>query len=140
MKKREPVSKIMTSQVITLGSEKTLYDAEKLFSSNKFRHLPIVQGDDLIGILSLTDLLRISFVDSYGGDDEEQIDTAVYDLLSIDQVMVSDPVVVSPDQTIREVAEILSEREFHALPVVEGTKLVGIVTSTDLIKYLLDQY
>lgn len=140
MKKREPVSKIMTSQVTTLGLEKSLYDAEKLFKANKFRHIPIVQGDDLIGILSLTDLLRISFVDSYGDDDEGQIDTAVYDLLSIDQVMVSDPVAVSPDQTIREVAEILSEKEFHALPVVEGTKLVGIVTTTDLIKYLLEQY
>lgn len=139
MKKREPVSKIMTSQVTSLGLEKTLYDAEKLFKNNKFRHIPIVQGDDLIGMLSLTDLMRISFVDSYG-DDQEPIDTAVYDLLSIDQVMVSNPVAVSPDQTIREVAEILSEREFHALPVVEGSKLVGIVTTTDLIKYLLDQY
>lgn len=139
MKKREPVSKIMTNQVTTLGLEKTLYDAEKLFKANKFRHIPVVQGEDLIGMLSLTDLMRISFVDSYG-DEEGQIDTAVYDLLSIDQVMVANPVAVSPDQTIREVAEILAEREFHALPVVEGTKLVGIVTTTDLIKYLLDQY
>ena len=43
-------------------------------------------------------------------------------------------------QTIKEVAEILASREFHALPVIDGTKLVGIVTTTDLIKYLLEQH
>ena len=47
---------------------------------------------------------------------------------------------VSPDTTIKEVAEILSQREFHALPVVLDELLVGMVTTTDLIKYLIDQY
>jgi CBS domain-containing membrane protein len=49
-------------------------------------------------------------------------------------------VTVSPETTIREVAEILASREFHALPVVLDELLVGIVTTTDLIKYLLAQY
>jgi CBS domain-containing protein len=56
------------------------------------------------------------------------------------QVMVSNPVTVKSMQTIKEVAEILASREFHALPVIDGTKLVGIVTTTDLIKYLLEQH
>jgi CBS domain-containing protein len=47
---------------------------------------------------------------------------------------------VSPDATIKEVAEILSRKEFHALPVVDNNKLVGIVTTTDLINYLLEQF
>jgi CBS domain-containing protein len=86
-------------------------------------------------MLSLTDLLRLSFMDTYG-DDESSIDTAVYSM----QVMVSNPVTVKSMQTIKEVAEILASREFHALPVIDGTKLVGIVTTTDLIKYLLEQH
>jgi CBS domain-containing membrane protein len=49
-------------------------------------------------------------------------------------------VTVAPETTIKEVAEILSKREFHALPIVEGDLLVGIVTTTDIIKYLLEQY
>jgi CBS domain-containing protein len=49
-------------------------------------------------------------------------------------------VTVSPDTTIKEVAEILASREFHALPVCEGDLLVGIVTTKDLIKYLIEQY
>ena len=47
---------------------------------------------------------------------------------------------ISPDTTIKEAAEILAKKEFHALPVCEGDLLVGIVTTTDLIKYLIEQY
>lgn len=61
-------------------------------------------------------------------------------MFSVEQVMARNLVKVSPDTTIKEVAEILSKREFHALPVVLDELLVGIVTTTDLIKYLIDQY
>jgi len=139
MKQREPVSKIMTEQVITVNTTQSLTEAEQLFKDHNIRHIPVVSGNKLIGILSLTDLLRISFVESYGNE-ESNVDTAVYSMLSIEQVMISKPQTVSSHQTIKEVAEILAGREFHALPVVDDGELKGIVTTTDLIKYLLDQY
>lgn len=98
-----------------------------------------MSGEDIIGMLSLTDLLRVSFVDTYGSD-ESDVDTAVYNMLTIEQVMVKNIVSVSSTQTIKEVAEILAKNEFHALPVVDDDKLVGIVTTTDLLNYLLEQY
>ncbi|MBU2904687.1 MULTISPECIES: CBS domain-containing protein [Arenibacter] len=139
MKRREPVSKIMTTDLITINHTNSLLDAEKLFEKHKIRHIPVVNNKKIIGILSLTDLLRISFVDNYGEDDS-QVDTAVYNMLSIEQVMVKDPVHISPSLTVKEVAEILAKKEFHALPVVENGDLVGIVTTTDLLNYLLEQY
>lgn len=139
MKKREPVSKIMTTDLVTINHTNSLLDAEKLFKKHKIRHIPVVSNKKIIGILSLTDLLRISFVDTYGEDDS-QVDTAVYNMLSIEQVMVKDPVHIAPSLTIKEVAEILAKKEFHALPVVENGDLVGIVTTTDLLNYLLEQY
>jgi CBS domain-containing protein len=54
--------------------------------------------------------------------------------------MAKDVVSVTSKTTIQEVAEFLSKKEFHALPVVENDELVGIVTTTDLITYLLEQY
>lgn len=129
----------MTAQVVTVNLTNSLDEAEALFKKHHIRHMPVVSGSKLIGMLSLTDLLRISFVDNYG-EDEGHVDTAVYNMLSIEQVMVSNPVTVSSDLSIKEVAEILASKEFHALPVVDGERLVGIVTTTDLIKYLLDQY
>ena len=139
MKRREPVSKIMTTDLVTINHTNSLLDAEKLFEKHKIRHIPVVNNKKIIGILSLTDLLRISFVDNYGEDDS-QVDTAVYNMLSIEHVMVKDPVHIAPSLTIKEVAEILAKKEFHALPVVENGELVGIVTTTDLLDYLLEQY
>ena len=129
----------MTTDLITINHTNSLLDAEKLFEKHKIRHIPVVSNKKIIGILSLTDLLRISFVDNYGEDDS-QVDTAVYNMLSIEQVMVKDPVHISPSLTIKEVAEILAKKEFHALPVVDNGELVGIVTTTDLLNYLLEQY
>ncbi|NVK52732.1 MAG: CBS domain-containing protein [Flavobacteriaceae bacterium] len=139
MKRRELVSKIMSTDLITVNLSNNLVEAEKLFTENSIRHIPVVSGDDIIGMLSLTDLLRVSFVDAYGND-ERDVDTAVYNMLSIEQVMVKNIVSVSSTQTIKEVAEVLAKNEFHALPVVDNTKLVGIVTTTDLLNYLLEQY
>jgi CBS domain-containing protein len=139
MKRREPVSKIMSTDLVTINHTNSLFDAEKLFKKHKIRHIPVVENKKIIGILSLTDLLRISFVDNYGEDDSD-VDTAVYNMLSIEQVMVKDPVHIAPSLTIKEVAEILAKKEFHALPVVENGDLVGIVTTTDLLNYLLEQY
>ena len=139
MKRRELVSKIMSTELITVNLSNNLVEAEKLFNENSIRHIPVVSGSDIIGILSLTDLLRVSFVDTYGSD-ESDVDTAVYNMLSIEQVMVKNLVSVTSTQTIKEVAEVLSKNEFHALPVVDEGKLVGIVTTTDLLNYLLEQY
>jgi len=63
----------------------------------------------------------------------------VYDMFSIQQVMAKNLFMVAPNSTIKEVAELLSKKEFHALPVVEDNELVGIVTTTDLINYLIAQ-
>ena len=138
MKRRELVSKIMSTELITVNHTNNLVEAEKLFKENSIRHIPVVSGDDIIGMLSLTDLLRVTFVDSYSSDDN--VDTAVYNMLSIEQVMVKNLVSVSSTQTIKEVTKVLAKNEFHALPVIDNNKLVGIVTTTDLLNYLLEQY
>lgn len=139
MKQKVPVSTIMTKNVVKLNLQDDLTKAELLFKRNKIRHIPVVNGNKIIGMLSYTDLLRISFVDAVD-DTDEVIDATVYNLFTVEQVMAKNLVTISPFTTIKEAAEILSSKEFHALPVVEEDMLVGIVTTTDLIKYLIDQY
>ena len=138
MKHRVPVSQIMTKDVVKLTTKNTLFDAEKLFKEHNIRHLPVVSGNQLIGILSYSDLLRISF--SELSDNEEKVDTTVYNAYTIEQVMAKNPVGVSPDQTVRDVTEILAKQSFHSLPVVENCELKGVITTTDLLKYFLEQY
>lgn len=139
MKNRVPVSEIMTKNLIKLNLNDDLTKAEHLFKKHKIRHIPVVNGNKIIGMLSYTDLLRISFVDAVD-DDSEIVDTTIYNMFTIEQVMAKKLVTISAETTIRETAEILSHNEFHALPVCMGDLLVGIVTTTDLIKYLLKQY
>ena len=139
LRHRIPVSTIMTKKIITLSAKDELETAERLFKENHIRHIPVVEGDKIIGMLSLTDLLRISFADGVY-EDESEVETIVYNMFTVPQVMAKNLKSVSANTTIKEVAEILAKNEFHALPVLEGDKLVGIVTTTDLIKYLLEQY
>ena len=140
MKKGTPVAAIMSQNVITLNHSDELLTAEKLFKKHHIRHIPVIKGDKLIGMLSYTDLLRISFADAIEDNSESEVETIVYNMFTIEQVMAKNLITISSKSTIKEVAQILSKKEFHALPVVEGSKLVGIVTTTDLINYLLEQY
>lgn len=137
MKKRTPISTIMTKDVITLNSTDNLETAERLFKKNKIRHIPVVSGNKVIGMLSLTDLLRISFAEDF---DEESVETIVYNMFTIEQVMAKNLVSVASSTIIKEVAEILSKKEFHAIPVIDDGELTGIVTTTDLINYLIEQF
>lgn len=139
MIRKAPISMIMTTPVITLNKTDNLEAAERLFKLNHIRHIPVVEGNVIIGMLSYTDLLRLSFAD-VDYDNDDMSDVMVYSMFSIEQVMNKNIVSVSSSNSIKEVAEILASKEFHALPVVDNNSLVGIVTTTDLIKYLLKQF
>lgn len=134
------ISMIMTEDVITLKKTDSLETAEKLFKRHNIRHIPVVSGNVIVGMLSYTDLLRLSFADITNDDDNGSADVMVYNMFTIEQVMKRNIVTVSSANSIKEVAEILATKEFHALPVVDKNILSGIVTTTDLINYLLKQF
>lgn len=137
MKQRVPVSQIMSKELITLTPKDSLYDAEKLFKQYHIRHLPIVEDKKLVGVVSYSDLLKISYADV---NEEDDIEAVVYDMYSIPQLMAKSPVTVSSDTNIKDVTETLANHTFHSIPVVDDGELVGIVTTTDLLKYFIDQY
>ena len=133
-----PVSDIMSKNIIALTREDNLERAEKLFKRHKIRHIPVVQGETVIGMLSYSDLLRISF--SEVADDEHNIDSVVFDMFTIEQVMTKSVISIASNTSIKDAAEILAKQEFHALPVVDLGILIGIITTTDLLNYFVKQY
>ncbi|MEK6495025.1 CBS domain-containing protein [Myroides odoratimimus] len=140
MKQKVPVEEIMTKELITLTLSDSLYDAERLFKKHKIRHIPIVNGDVLVGVLSYSDLIKISYVDVVE-DESEDIPSVVYDMYSIEQLMAKVVVSALPTATVKEVTEILSKQSYHSIPIVDHLgHLKGIVTTTDLLKYFLKQY
>jgi CBS domain-containing protein len=138
MKQYVPISSIMTRKLVKLNIADSLTKAEELFKKNKVRHLPVISGNKLIGILSYADLLKVSLADF--GDEDESVDTTVFNMFTLEQVMVKNVTTIQMNENIKLAAEILAKKDFRALPVMDGNLLVGILTTTDLIKYLLEQY
>ncbi len=103
----------MTTKMITVGINEDLRKVKDLMKEKHIRHLPVVSGDELVGIISNTDLMRLSFGGLFDG--QAQADEAIFDMLKLDQVMVKQPKTVNAEDTIREVAEYLAAAEFHAL-------------------------
>ena len=138
MKKREPISHIMTKTVVTANENDDLKTVVEQLKKNAIRHIPIVKGKEVVGIISRTDINRLTFGALFEG--QEGADEAILDMLTISQVMTSKPKTVSSDTIIRDLAEIFVKEDFHALPVVDNGQLKGIVTTTDVVKYFLEQY
>lgn len=127
----------MTPNIKTVNQTNTLYDVKDMLEEEQFHHVPVVSGDKVVGMLSKTDLQKISFINTVDG---QGLTTAMYDALTIEQVMTKDVETVQKTDTIHDVAVTLAKNQFHALPVMDGDKLMGIVTTTDLIDYLIEQY
>ncbi len=119
----EPLSSIMTRQVITANPEDKLSVARDIFLKNRVHHLPVVHGKTLMGILTTYDMFK--FVNR----NED------YDKILIKDVMTSHVATLEPEDKIGSAAELFLENLFHAVPIVKNGELQGIVTSFDVIKY-----
>src|SRR5690554_2670067 len=118
MKQNVPVSEIMSKELITLSPKQSLYEAEKLFNRQHIRHIPVVEDKRLVGMISHTDLLRLSFADL---DESDEFSVPViYEMFGIPDVMTRVPVFIEVDSTIKETAEILARQSFHSLPVLDN--------------------
>ena len=138
MKNDVRVSEIMTKNIHRVSLSDNLSTAESLMKKNHIRHLPVVENEHIVGMLSLNDLLRISFADAVDGNGEE-VENSVYDMFSIEQVMTEKVKYISSETTVKEAARLFLENEFHALPVVDDDCLTGIVTTTDIIRFFLSK-
>lgn len=137
MKHREPISHIMSKEVKTVHKNQNLADVQKLMDEFKIRHIPVVDGSKVIGILSRTDIMNARYGAIKGG---EALQTSLLEQMPVEKAMFANPQTVSSGISIREVGGIFHKNTFSALPVVEDDQLVGIVTTQDMIGYLLEQY
>ncbi len=125
------VSEIMSKQVINIDYRRSVKEAMDVMDNYNVRHLPVMNGENLIGIVSKSDVDKVKFLESYTKNNEN-----VHNL-SIEHFMTKSVNTIQHDDTIREAGEILSLMSYHALPVLDGENLVGIITSTDFILHLL---
>lgn len=139
MKKNEPVTHIMSADPVTVGRNDPVSKARQTMEQKDIHHLPVVDGEALVGIITSSDFLRVSFGE-FGNQDARSLDAMLDHTYTISDLMNQNPTTLDSTQTVRDAATVLVSSGFHSLPVVNDGHLVGIVTSSDLIQYLLDQY
>lgn len=111
------VAEIMTKTVVTVTPETTVGEARRIFQDAWIGHLPVMEGELLVGIVSERDLAR-----------------AVGDAMPVEEIMTQPVFVLSPAATIRQAARIFAERRLGALPVLDGRQLVGMVSVVDVMR------
>ena len=128
------VGRRMKRDLVTVTPGTTLEEAARLLRAHRIHHLPVVEkGNRLAGIVSDTDLRNATL----GGITGDADRTASGRLVTAGEIMTTDVVTLSPGDTLDDAILVLSRGRIGALPVVEGERLVGIVTKADILSAML---
>ena len=128
------VREIMTTDVTTLQESDAMLEAALIFARSSIRHLPILREKTLVGVITERDVKRFS-PGVLSGVSSEQYQT-VMESTPLSKVMTRDPVTLTPDQPVAEAAEIFCAKRFGCLPVLENGSLVGIITTSDILRLM----
>ena len=119
------VRDIMATDLVTVGPEGTARQAYKLMRDRKIRHLPVLAGGRLVGILSDRDLRPVLLSPGLAR-------------ARVEEIMSEELTTIAPGASVEEAASLLVVKKIGCLPVVEEERLIGIVTETDLLAVLVE--
>lgn len=123
----------MSEKIVTISADDRLSTVEDIMTLGRVRHMPVVRGGRLVGVVSERDLLRASLSNLTAFGNEQR--RAFLQAVEIRRVMSAPPVVIHPDASPEEAAAVMAEKKIGCLPVVDGDELVGLLTETDLLRY-----
>jgi acetoin utilization protein AcuB len=132
---RSQVADWMTQDPITTTPDASLVTAYELMVENEIRRLPVVEKDELVGIITLSDVLGA--IPSLLEDLDTETKLSLTDR-RVRMVMAWDPVTVDPEDTVQEAAERMLEYQVSGLPVVSGGRPVGIITESDIFRLVVE--
>ena len=122
------IDAIMSTNLITVTPSATLAEARSLMQENRIHHIPVVEGDQIVGLITLTNVLAAT--DSFLRDDQTRIHA---NEIGIGDAMVTDVATVDINASLRHAALFLEKHKIGCLPVLDDGKLVGIITDTDFV-------
>lgn len=127
---------VMTRQPHSLSPMDQVERADELCKAYNIHHLPVVDiYGRVIGILSKSDLLKISYgLSLFRNNDPERFNRTLFASVLVRDIMTRDVTVLSAEATVADALAIFEQNRFHAIPIVEGDRLIGIVTPIDLLK------
>lgn len=130
------VREVMATEVTTLGRNDTLQLAQDIMNLGRVRHFPVIEDGQVVGVVSQRDLYKASLgsVMKYG----EKAQREFLNTIVVKEVMKYPPITIAPHASVKEAARLMMEEKIGCLPVLDGAKLVGIVTETDMLKLVAE--
>ncbi|WP_223786778.1 CBS domain-containing protein [Marinicella meishanensis] len=129
----------MSTDIQTVQQGQNLSDVYQIMSQAGVHHVPILNAKQLVGMVSFTDMMQLNF--NLQGFDQSGFAEMIDQQYKITDIMSQDLTTLQDKQSIRDAVHLLADGGFHSLPVVDDQQqLIGMVTSTDLICYLKEQY
>lgn len=129
------VRDLMKRQVVTIDPDEPIINAIKAMEAGIFRRIPVVEGSVLVGIITDRDLRQA--INSPVVFHEISYDKYVLTAISVGSCMTRNPITVGPDTDVIDAARLVEDKKIGGLPVVEDDVLIGIITVSDLINYLI---
>ena len=130
----ETVQKIMMGSPVTLTPDDTLDLANNVISLGRIRHIPVVENGKLVGLLSERDLIGAAANRIFGLNQKSK--SALLKTESVKSIMKKRLVTVTPDTPIRDAARLMADKKIGCVPVIRDGALVGLVTTTNVLRYL----
>jgi len=135
MKPHVFVTQIMNKKVVTINIEDNLIEAKGIMDKVGIRHLPVMHHDRLVGMLSKTDINRLEYMSDFA---QGKVGVgSFFEIFTIEDIMSKEVVTVQTDDSLSHIAGIFSRNNFHAMPVLEGDVLCGIVSVKDVLKHFI---
>ena len=128
------VTQIMMGSPVTLGPEDTLDLANDVISLGRIRHIPVVDAGRLVGLLSERDLMGAAA--SHVFRLKQKSKSALLKSVLIRDVMKKRVVTVTPETSIKDAAHLMADKKIGCVPVVRDGAIVGLVTTTDILRYV----
>ena len=128
------VTDIMMGSPVTLKPEDTLDLANDIISLGRIRHIPVVDAGRLVGLLSERDLMGAAA--SHVFRLKQKSKSALLKSVLIRDVMKKRVVTVSPETSIKDAAHLMADKKIGCVPVVINGAIVGLVTTTDILRYV----
>jgi CBS domain-containing protein len=128
------VSEVMMKGPVTLQSGDILDLANDVMTLGRIRHLPILDNGKVVGVLSQRNLFHSALVTALGIRPKERKE--LLKAIRVNEVMSAPVITVSPDARLKEAARMMMEKKIGCLPVVENDTLVGLLTESDMLRYV----
>ena len=128
------VREIMMGSPVTLKPEDTLDLANDVIALGRIRHIPVVDDGRLVGIITERDLIGAAASQIFGLKQKNK--SALLKSVLIKEVMKKRVLTAAPDTPIKDVAHLMAEKKIGCLPVVSAGAVVGLVTTTDILRYV----